>query len=78
MDFRLRRRTLILVRRRSSFSISLTGRLMIAGALCAALSGLGDNPALATAVTLMAAGIIAQLSFWVARRVPRQTVQPAL
>lgn len=51
---------------------------MMVGALCAALSGLGDNPALATAVTLMAAGIIAQLSFWVSRRPPRQTVQPAL
>lgn len=41
---------------------------MAVGALCSALVGLGDDPALATAIVLVAAGVIAQFSFWIALR----------
>lgn len=41
---------------------------MMVGALCNTLSGIGGNPALAAALTLTGAGIVAQLSFWIARR----------
>ncbi len=41
---------------------------MAVGALCSALVGLGDDPALATGIVLAAAGVIAQFSFWVALR----------
>ena len=41
---------------------------MAVGAALVALAGLGQNPALASAVVLVAAGIVAQASFWVARR----------
>ncbi|WP_245881189.1 multidrug effflux MFS transporter [Thalassospira marina] len=41
---------------------------MAIGAICTALAGLGDNPALAAASVLAAAGIISQLSFWIALR----------
>ncbi|MDB5369287.1 MAG: Bcr/CflA family drug resistance efflux transporter [Roseomonas sp.] len=41
---------------------------MTAGGICAALAGIGSEPALAAAVILAAAGIVAQLSFWIALR----------
>ena len=41
---------------------------MAVGAICTALAGLGQDPALAAALVLAVAGIIAQLSFWVALR----------
>ena len=41
---------------------------MTVGAACTALVGLGRDPALATAIVLVAAGLIGQLSFWVALR----------
>lgn len=46
---------------------------MAVGALCTTLVAAGDNPALAAAVILAAAGLIGQLSFWFAlsRRVTR-------
>lgn len=43
---------------------------MSVGALCTALAGLGDNPALAAATVLAVAGVVAQLAFWVALRHP--------
>jgi MFS transporter, DHA1 family, multidrug resistance protein len=44
------------------------------GALCTAVAGIGSNPALAAALVLSAAGVIGQLSFWVAiRHRPRTT-----
>ena len=39
---------------------------MAVGALCTALAGLGGNPALSTALVLAGAGIVAQVSFWIA------------
>lgn len=44
---------------------------MAVGALCTALAGFGNDPALSAAVVLACAGIIAQLCFWVALRQPR-------
>ncbi len=41
---------------------------MAIGAICTALGGLGDNPALATGCVLLSAGILSQLSFWIANR----------
>jgi len=41
---------------------------MAVGALCTALAGLGPSPALSTALVLAGAGVIGQLSFWVASR----------
>ena len=41
---------------------------MAVGALCTTLAGIGGRPALATAIVLMGAGIIAQLSFAIAVR----------
>lgn len=41
---------------------------MAVGAICTALAGIGGDPALATATVLMGAGIVAQLSFWIALR----------
>lgn len=41
---------------------------MSIGAVCAALSGVGGNPALAVAIVLLSAGILAQVSFWFAQR----------
>ena len=38
------------------------------GAICTALTGLGSNPALSAAIVLVAAGAIAQVSFWIASR----------
>ncbi|SDW90044.1 MFS transporter, DHA1 family, bicyclomycin/chloramphenicol resistance protein [Celeribacter indicus] len=43
---------------------------MVIGALCAALSGIGGNPALSAALVLAAAGLLAQLSFLIAQRSP--------
>jgi MFS transporter, DHA1 family, multidrug resistance protein len=40
---------------------------MAVGAALVALAGLGANPALASASVLLAAGIVAQVSFWIAR-----------
>jgi len=39
---------------------------MAVGALCAVLASLGDDPALTTAIVLASAGVVAQLSFWIA------------
>ncbi|WP_342641850.1 multidrug effflux MFS transporter [Rhodoligotrophos ferricapiens] len=41
---------------------------MAIGAICTAVAGLGDNPALTTALVLAAAGVIGQSSFWIALR----------
>jgi DHA1 family bicyclomycin/chloramphenicol resistance-like MFS transporter len=41
---------------------------MAVGALCTAAAGLGSDPALAVAIVLTVAGIVAQLSFWIATR----------
>ncbi|EHL96578.1 drug resistance transporter, Bcr/CflA subfamily [Acetobacteraceae bacterium AT-5844] len=41
---------------------------MATGAICTALAGVGNNPALAAAMILTASGVIAQLSFWLAGR----------
>ncbi|WP_144630893.1 multidrug effflux MFS transporter [Bordetella genomosp. 13] len=41
---------------------------MAMGALCTALVGLGDSPALAAAVVLAGAGVVSQLAFWIALR----------
>lgn len=38
------------------------------GALCTAVAGTGSNPALAAALVLSAAGVIGQISFWIAMR----------
>lgn len=39
---------------------------MAVGALCTALAGVGDNPAMAAAIVLAAAGVVSQFSFWAA------------
>ncbi|MBS0223738.1 MAG: multidrug effflux MFS transporter [Proteobacteria bacterium] len=41
---------------------------MAVGAVCTAVAGFGSNPALAAAIVLVAAGLIAQGSFWMALR----------
>ena len=41
---------------------------MAVGAACTALAGLGPDPALAAALVLVAAGLVAQLSFQIATR----------
>jgi DHA1 family bicyclomycin/chloramphenicol resistance-like MFS transporter len=43
---------------------------MAVGAVCTAAAGFGSDPALAAAIVLTVAGIVAQLSFWVATRRP--------
>jgi DHA1 family bicyclomycin/chloramphenicol resistance-like MFS transporter len=45
---------------------------MAVGALCTAVAGLGGDPALSAALVLAAAGVVAQLSFWVALRWPER------
>ena len=51
---------------------------MTVGAFCTSLAALGSNPALAAGLVLTGAGIVAQLSFWVAsRRMSRQAAQAA-
>jgi len=42
------------------------------GAICTALVGLGSDPALTAAIILAAAGVIGQISFWIALRYGRQ------
>jgi DHA1 family bicyclomycin/chloramphenicol resistance-like MFS transporter len=39
---------------------------MAVGGLCTALAGVGSDPALATAIVLAAAGVVGQISFWIA------------
>ena len=39
---------------------------MAVGALCTALAAIGGNPALSTALVLACAGLVAQISFWIA------------
>jgi MFS transporter, DHA1 family, multidrug resistance protein len=46
------------------------------GALCTAVAGIGSNPALAAALVLAAAGVIGQLSFWIALRRRDPTATP--
>jgi DHA1 family bicyclomycin/chloramphenicol resistance-like MFS transporter len=49
---------------------------MVIGAICAALSSIGANPALAVALVLTMAGAIAQLSFWLAGRARTAAIPP--
>ena len=49
---------------------------MAVGAALVALAGLGANPALASAAVLLAAGVVAQASFWVARNQSAALVEP--
>ncbi|WP_085933562.1 multidrug effflux MFS transporter [Enhydrobacter aerosaccus] len=44
------------------------------GAACSAITGLGSNPALSAALVLVAAGVIAQASFWIAVRSKRRAI----
>jgi DHA1 family bicyclomycin/chloramphenicol resistance-like MFS transporter len=44
---------------------------MVIGAACTALGGMGSNPAFSAATVLLAAGLISQLSFWMAQRAVR-------
>jgi DHA1 family bicyclomycin/chloramphenicol resistance-like MFS transporter len=41
---------------------------MAVGAICTALAGLGDDPALAAGIVLAVSGLVAQFSFWLALR----------
>ncbi|MBS0538617.1 MAG: multidrug effflux MFS transporter [Proteobacteria bacterium] len=47
------------------------------GAICTALTSLGSDPARATALVLVGAGAIAQLSFWLAMRRPLPSPPPS-
>jgi MFS transporter, DHA1 family, multidrug resistance protein len=49
---------------------------MTVGAALVALAGLGGNPALASAVVLVGAGVVAQASFWFARSQPSALPKP--
>jgi DHA1 family bicyclomycin/chloramphenicol resistance-like MFS transporter len=49
---------------------------MAVGAALVAVAGFGANPALASAVVLVGAGIVAQASFWVARSQSPALVEP--
>ena len=49
---------------------------MAVGAALVALAGLGANPAFASAAVLLAAGVVAQASFWVARNGSPALVKP--
>ncbi|MGD9804168.1 MAG: multidrug effflux MFS transporter [Hyphomicrobiaceae bacterium] len=55
-----------------SFAASASGLYgfaqMTIGAACAALSGIGRNPALSAGIVLLGAGLMAQLAFWLARQ----------
>ena len=42
------------------------------GAICTALVGLGSDPALTAAIILATAGVIGQVSFWIALRYRRR------
>ncbi|WP_315926598.1 multidrug effflux MFS transporter [Mesorhizobium sp. SP-1A] len=46
---------------------------MVIGAACTALGGMGSNPAFSAATVLLVAGLISQLSFWMAQRAVRPT-----
>jgi MFS transporter, DHA1 family, multidrug resistance protein len=50
---------------------------MVVGAVCTWLAGLGGNPALAAATVLCVAGVLAQLSFWMALAARRRSVESA-
>lgn len=41
---------------------------MSIGAACTAFAGIGNNPAVAAGCTLLGAGILSQLAFWIAKR----------
>jgi DHA1 family bicyclomycin/chloramphenicol resistance-like MFS transporter len=43
------------------------------GAICTAIMSLGNNPALTSAIVLVAAGLVAQASFWIAVRFHQPT-----
>jgi DHA1 family bicyclomycin/chloramphenicol resistance-like MFS transporter len=43
---------------------------MMVGAICTSLASVGSSPALASALVLVAAGLLAQAAFWVAVRAP--------
>ncbi len=49
---------------------------MVIGAICAALSSIGPDPALAVGLVLTMAGAIAQLSFWLAGRARQPNIPP--
>ena len=49
---------------------------MAVGAALVALAGLGSNPALASAIVLVAAGVVAQASFWVSRSHASALLEP--
>jgi MFS transporter, DHA1 family, multidrug resistance protein len=49
---------------------------MAIGAALVALAGLGANPALASALVLLGAGVVAQASFWVARNGSATLIKP--
>jgi MFS transporter, DHA1 family, multidrug resistance protein len=49
---------------------------MAIGAALVALAGLGANPALASALVLLGAGVVAQTSFWVARNGSAPLIKP--
>ena len=49
---------------------------MAVGAALVALVGLGANPGLASAAVLLASGLLAQASFWVARNQSAALIQP--
>jgi DHA1 family bicyclomycin/chloramphenicol resistance-like MFS transporter len=56
---------------------------MAVGAICTTLVGIGSEPALATAIVLVGAGIVAQISFWTAlhwhsRQRPPKAVETAV
>ncbi|WP_026155456.1 multidrug effflux MFS transporter [Paracoccus sp. N5] len=48
---------------------------MAIGAICAALSGIGSNPALSAGIVLLSAGALAQLAFWIAQRPQGEVVR---
>jgi DHA1 family bicyclomycin/chloramphenicol resistance-like MFS transporter len=48
---------------------------MSIGAACTSLAGIGGNPALAAGIVLLAAGVLAQLSFWAAQGTHQGTDQ---
>lgn len=51
---------------------------MTVGAICTGLTGFGENPALAVAIILLGAGLVAQVSFWIALRARRPSIPGAL
>lgn len=49
---------------------------MAVGAALVALAGLGENPALVSAAVLLAAGVVAQAAFWMARSQGAALIEP--